>query len=291
MSHTPTATVITAAPVTSGDPRVYTDPFPGAAGSDLVKEDCWKCGGDGMYHAPSGFVIQNPYGPRGDAIKGCLACRGRGHRYVKVSSIRARVRRDVKATLQRDADAAAHAAAAAQAAAAHFAAAWDEAHAEQDHRAALNNTPAGAPGQKLAGLTGTVEVATDIEVAGFRGYGTDHKRLIVVKLPNGQVLKTFGTGATLYAASRGDHVTISGTVKELSDYRGQLQTVLTRTKLRIEDTAPAFDIAAGDHIETGGDWYPVLRVDDDEVLITVTAGERSWTSRIRRDAITAHRPA
>ena len=44
-------------------------------------------------------------------------------------------------------------------------------------------------------------------------------------------------------------------------YRGQLQTVLTRTKLRIEDTAPAFDIAAGDHIETGGDWYPVLRVD------------------------------
>ena len=220
MSHTPTATVITAAPVTSGDPRVYTDPFPGAAGSDLVKEDCWKCGGDGMYHAPSGFVIQNPYGPRGDAIKGCFACRGRGHRYVKVSSIRARVRRDVKATLQCDADAAAHAAAAAQAAAAHFAAAWDEAHAEQDHRAALNNTPAGAPGQKLAGLTGTVEVATDIEVAGFRGYGTDHKRLIVVKLPNGQVLKTFGTGATLYAASRGDHVTISGTVKELSDYRG-----------------------------------------------------------------------
>lgn len=291
MSHTTTATVITAAPVTSGDPRIYTDPFPGAAGSDLVKEDCCKCGGDGIYHAPSGFVIQNPYGPRGDAIKGCFACRGRGHRYVKVSSVRARVRRDVKATLQRGANAAAHAAAAAQAAADDFAAAWDEAHAEQDRRAALNNTPAGEPGQKLTGLTGTVEVATDIEVAGFRGYGTDHKRLIVVKLPNGQVLKTFGTGATLYAASRGDHVTISGTVKELSDYRGQLQTVLTRTKLRIEATAPAFDIAAGDHIETGGDWYPVLRVGDDDVHITVTAGERSWTSRIRRDAITAHRPA
>lgn len=186
MSDTPTATVITAPPVTSGDPRVYTDPFPGAAGSDLVKEDCWKCGGDGMYHAPSGFVIQNPYGPRGHAIKGCFACRGRGHRYVKVSSVRARVRRDVKAALQRDADAAAHAAAAAQAAADDFAAAWDEAHAEQDRRAALNNTPAGAPGQKLTGLTGTVEVATDIEVAGFRGYGTDHKRLIVVKLPNGR---------------------------------------------------------------------------------------------------------
>jgi hypothetical protein len=37
MSDTATATVITAAPVTSGDPRVYTDPYPGAKGSDLVK--------------------------------------------------------------------------------------------------------------------------------------------------------------------------------------------------------------------------------------------------------------
>lgn len=291
MSDTATATAITAAPIVSGDPRVYTDPYPGARGADLVKVDCWKCDGDGMYHAPSGFVIQNPYGPRGDAIKGCFACLGRGHRWVKVSSVRARIRRDVKAALQRDADADTHAAAAAKYAAEEFAAHWEEAHAEQARRAALNNTPAGEPGQKLTGLTGTVTVATNVEVAGFRGYGTDVKRLIVVTLDSGQVIKAFGTGSTLFAANRGDRVTVSGTVKDLDSYRGQLQTVLTRTTLRVEATAPTFDVAVGDQIETGGDWYPVLRVNGDDVHIHVTLGERSWTSRIRRDAITAHRPA
>ncbi len=291
MSNTATETAITAAPATSGNPRVYTDPHPGAKGTDLVKEDCWKCGGDGMYHAPSGFVIQNPYGPRGDAIKGCFACRGVGHRWVKVSSVRARIRRDVKATLQHDADADAHAAAAAQRAAEDFAADWEEAHAEQARRAALNKTPAGEPGQKLTELTGTVAVASNIEVTGFRGYGTDIKRLIVVTLDSGQAIKAFGTGATLFAANRGDRVTVSGTVKELDTYRGQLQTVLTRTKLRVQAAAPTFDINTGDQIETGGDWYPVLRVNGDDVHIHVTLGERSWTSRIRRDSITAHRPA
>ncbi|WP_006243941.1 hypothetical protein [Mycolicibacterium tusciae] len=291
MTDTAAATVITAAPVVSGDPRVYTDPYPGAKGTDLVKEDCWKCGGDGMYHAPSGFVIQNPYGPRGDAIKGCFACRGVGHRWVKVSSVRARIRRGVTATLQRDADADVHAAAAAARAAEDFAADWEEAHAEHARRAALNNTPAGDPGQKLAELTGTVVVAANIEVTGFRGHGTDIKRLIVVTLDSGQAIKAFGTGSTLFAVNRGDRVTVSGTVKELDTYRGQLQTVLTRTKLRVEAAAPTFDINSGDQIETGGDWYPVLRVNGDDVHIHVTLGERSWTSRIRRDAITAHRPA
>jgi hypothetical protein len=290
MSDTATAMVINAAPATSGDPRVYTNPYPGAKGSDLVKEVCGKCGGDGLYHAPSGFVIQNPYGHRGDTIKGCFDCWGVGHRFVKVSSVRARIRRDVKAALQRDADATAHAAAAEQRTAEEFAAAWDEAHTEQARRAALNNTPAGEPGDKLTGLVGTVEVATSIEVAGFRGYGTDSKRLVVVKLDNGQVLKTFGTGATLYDARRGDRVTISGTVKDLDDYRGQTQTVLTRTKLRVDVAAPTFDINVGDLIETGGDWYPVLGVDVD-VHVRVTLGGRSWTSRIRRDKITGHRPA
>ena len=40
----------------------------------------------------------DPYGRRGDTIKGCFDCLGVGHRFVKVSSVRARIRRDVKAT-------------------------------------------------------------------------------------------------------------------------------------------------------------------------------------------------
>lgn len=289
MSDTASATVIEAAPVIGSDPRVYTDPYPQAKGGDLVKELCGKCGGDGMYHAPSGFVIQNPYGRRGDAIKGCFDCRGLGHRFVKVSSVRARARRAASAVRQRDVEAADRAAAAARRAAAEFSAAWDDAHTEQARRAGLNNTPAGEPGQRLTDLCGTVEVATSIEVAGFRGYGTEIKRLVVIKLASGQVLKTFGTGDSLYAVQRGDRVTISGTVKGLDDYRGQTQTVLTRARLHAAAAAHVV-ITAGDLIETGGDWYPVLSVDDG-VHVRVTLGERSWTSRIPRDTITGHRPS
>jgi hypothetical protein len=244
-----------------------------------------------MYHAPSGYVIQNPYGPRGEAIKGCFDCRGRGHRYVKVASARARARRSAMATLTRESEAAAHAAAAAQRAADEFADAWDQACAEQARRAALNNSPAGEVGQKLTGLNGTVEVATNFHVTGFRGYGTESKRLVVIKLDNGQVLKTFGTGRTLFAAARGDRVTVAGTVTGFDEHHGQVQTVLTRARLRLDTPAAAeLDIAVGDLVETGENWYPVLRVDAD-VQVAVTVGERSWTSRTRRDQITAHRLA
>ena len=50
------------------------------------------------------------------------------------------------------------------------------------------------------------------------------------------------------------------------------------------------NITAGDLIETGGDWYPVIKVDDD-VHVRVTLDEHSWTSRIPRDTITGHRPS
>lgn len=233
-----TMSVITTAPVSSGDPRVYTDPYPTAIGTDVVREECWKCGGDGLFHAPSGWKIKNPRGA--GAIKGCFACMGVGYRLVKVSAIRARVRRQVKAALRHDAEQATYAANAARYAAEEYAAAWDEAHAEQARRDALNNTPAGAVGDKLRGLTGRVEVALSFEVAGFRGYGTDYKRLVVIKLPTGQVLKTTGTGSSLFGVDRGDHVTIvSATVSGTGDYKGQLQTVLTRAKLRVDVPAGA----------------------------------------------------
>ncbi|MEN4446622.1 MAG: hypothetical protein EKK51_30520 [Mycolicibacterium sp.] len=233
--------VITAVPISSDDPRVYTDPYPTAIGSDVVREDCWKCGGDGLFHGVSGWKIKNPRGA--GAIKGCFACMGAGYRLVKVSTVRARVRRNVKATLRHDQEVANHAANAARYAAEEYAAAWDEAHAEQACRDALNNTPAGAVGDKLRDLTGRVEVAISFEVDGFRGYGTDYKRLVVLKLPTGQVLKTTGTGSSLFGVDRGDQVTIvSATVSGTGDYKGQLQTVLTRAKLRVD--VPAH--AAGD---------------------------------------------
>jgi len=230
--------VITAAPISSGDPRVYTDPYPTAIGTDVVREECWKCGGDGLFHGVSGWKIKNPRGA--GAIKGCFACMGVGYRLVKVSTIRARVRRNVKATLRHDAEQATHAANAARYAAEEYAAAWDEAHAEQARRDALNNTPAGNVGDKLSHVSGRVDVAASYETTGFRGYGTDYKRLVVITLPTGQVLKTSGTGSSLFDVSRGDLVTVvSATVSGTEDYKGQLQTVLTRAKLRVDTPATA----------------------------------------------------
>ena len=97
----PAVTVIDTPPILSGDPRVYTDPYPDSKGADLVREDCWKCGGDGRFHGKSGWEIKNPRGA--GTFKGCFACMGVGYRLLKVSSIRARVRRDVKAILRHDA--------------------------------------------------------------------------------------------------------------------------------------------------------------------------------------------
>ncbi|MFV8227496.1 hypothetical protein [Mycolicibacterium fortuitum] len=237
-----TVTVIEAPAVSSGDSRVYTDPYPDAKGTDLVKEACWKCAGDGLFHAPSGWKIKNPYGP--GAIKGCFACLGIGYRLVKVASVRARIRRHVDAAVRHDAERAEYAAATAQRATEEFAAAWDAAHAEQARRAALNNTPAGTQGDTLHNLTGTVAVAKSFETTGFRGYGITVKRIVVIKLDNGQVLKTFGTGSTLFTVTRGDRVTVtSATVADTDTYDGQLQTILTRTKLRVDVPAGAGDTA------------------------------------------------
>lgn len=281
--------IITAAPVHGDDPRVYTDtdPYPGARGTDRVKQECGKCGGDGMYHAPSGLVIQNPYG-RG-TIKGCFDCMGLGYRIVKVSSIRARIRRAAAAVRQRDTAADAYAARAAQRAAEELSAAWDEAHVEQERRAALNNTPAGQPGERIRNLAGTVEVSMTIEGVGFRGYGTVFKRLVVVKLDSGQVVKTFGTADALFETRRGDRVTITGaTVKDLDVYQAQVQTVVSRAVIRVD--APVLrsaDVNPGDTVETGGSWYPVIDVD--ERGVTVALDETARTSVLRYHDITGHR--
>jgi len=282
--------VITAEAVRSSDPCVYVDPYPGAHGGDLIKEPCGKCGGDGMFHAPSGWFIQNPYGKRGEAIKGCFDCRGVGHRIIKVSSVRARVRRHVKAAIQGKAEAAEYAARADERAAEEFAQAWDEAHAEQQRRAALNNEPVGEIGERIKELAGVVEVAITKEVPGYR-YGTDIKRLVVIKLNTGQVVKTFGSARNLFEVQRGDQVTITGaTIKEIEPYQGQVQTVVTRLAMRVDDaTLRPDDIAEGDEIESEGSWYPVLRADRQGVTVRVELGERQWNSTIRYHNISGHR--
>lgn len=71
----------------------YRDPHPDKKGTDLVRETCMKCGGTGVYVGHSSITWK-----RGDAGEApwCFDCNGVGYHDVRVSSIRARVRREVK---------------------------------------------------------------------------------------------------------------------------------------------------------------------------------------------------
>lgn len=216
------------APVRSDDPTVYVDPFPTLKGADRVWEHCGSCR-DGVYTGPSRVHWDNG---RGDTTW-CFYCHGAGGRYVLVSSKRASARKYAKneavrqqQRLEWEAGAPARAAEEARVEAAKVA-------AEEARRAALVTGFAGQVGDRLKGLEATVDVAMTFPVPSFTGYGADvMKALVVLTLVDtGQVLKTTGTGNTLYGLKRGDKVKVTGTVKDHSNYQGQDQTVLTRAKL------------------------------------------------------------
>lgn len=80
----------------------YTDPHPGLKGTDTVFEPCGRCAGDGLYHGPTNAAWENGSGK--GALPYCFWCNGAGQRAIKVSSVRARARREAKAA----ADHAAH---------------------------------------------------------------------------------------------------------------------------------------------------------------------------------------
>lgn len=69
----------------------YVDPYPGRKGSERITENCGSCGGDGIYHAPSGLTFYTA--TVGAVHKGCFACHGTGKTSRLVSSARATVRR------------------------------------------------------------------------------------------------------------------------------------------------------------------------------------------------------
>lgn len=88
-------------------------------------------------------------------------------------------------------------------------------------------------GAKVA-VSGAVAVAVTVETM----YGAS--RLVVVEGTGeheGVTVKMFGTGATLWEASRGDQVTVTGAVKDFEEYEGVPQTVLTRAKVTVEQAA------------------------------------------------------
>ena len=211
-------------------PLEYADPHPGMKGSERVWEECGWCT-NGVYTGPG-----NVHWKIGKVdTTWCFQCGGNGGRYVLVSSVRARVRRLSKEAQRWVAEQADRERIIAETKAREWVEAWDAAHAEQERRAALVTGFVGDEGDKVKNLPGTVTVSTRFETASFNGYGTDYKAFVVVTLDDGKVVKTSGTGATLYRTERGQRVTVSGTVKGHDSYQGQDQTTLTRAKIDILD--------------------------------------------------------
>lgn len=82
---------------TAENPKVedfYVDPFPGRKGSERIVDACGKCGGDGIYHAPSGLTFYTA--TVGSVNKGCFGCMGTGKVSYLVSSARGAARREAK---------------------------------------------------------------------------------------------------------------------------------------------------------------------------------------------------
>lgn len=208
----------------------YVDPHPDKRGTDKVAVECGMCD-NGVYTGRSGYK----WTVRGKGeTTWCFHCGGSNRRYRSVSALRreakvAAVWREHGDTIRAE-NAAKQAEAWAAQAAKEFAEHWDEAHAEQARRAALVTGFVAEVGEKVDAI-GTVDVATSFEVPSYRGFGSDWKAMVVVTLADGRVVKTSGTGRSLFNVERGDRVRIRGTVKAHGNYRGQDQTVLTRAKV------------------------------------------------------------
>lgn len=86
----------------------------------------------------------------------------------------------------------------------------------------------GAAGDKIT-FAGTFDHSTCFDIKSFRGYGTETMFIHTFKDDNGNAI-IWKTGRGLNFAE-GDHIEVTGTVKEHSEYDGVRQTVLTRCKV------------------------------------------------------------
>lgn len=94
----------------------------------------------------------------------------------------------------------------------------------------LNNTSdyIGTVGEKIT-VKATCDHKAWYEVSAFRGYGTTTMYAHSFKDADGNILvwKTSKSGDWI----KGDHVQVTGTIKDHSEYKGVKQTVLTRCKV------------------------------------------------------------
>lgn len=209
-------------PQTSDDPAVYVDPYPGMKGSDSIRVECGECSGSGVYAPPTSYFGSNPHQPE-QTIPYHFKCDGLGYKNILVSSARSTARDRVKRHLQHQADIE-------DMKAKNEARRVEEERKEAKRRAAMVQGFVGEKGDKVGGLDGTI--VADRTYESTYGYHKTLRRFLSIKLSDGRVVTTSGSGRTLFGPKRGEKVTImSGTVGDHSKYMGQDQTALQRVKL------------------------------------------------------------
>lgn len=203
---------------------VYVDPFPGRKGDEVLKETCGKCGGNKVI-GYGNVTLQ--VGKVSGRV--CFQCMGKGYTTRLVSSARSTARRQVQAENERRATAVDFAADYDNQVARDLEDAHTEALAEEARRNALVQGFVGQVGERLRNLKATVQVNAKIEVSDFYTGRPFYKNLLILEVEDGRVLKAV---VSFSGAERGQEVTVSGTVKAHTNYKGQDQTVLSRVTIK-----------------------------------------------------------
>jgi hypothetical protein len=219
----------------------YEDPYPDKGARDRIhrRDDCGRCGGSGIYRWHTYY---------GEASGGCFGCWGTGkiERSSAVSTLRKHAKQEALWAEYGDELRAYHdeqgeIARAAQRAA-EFAEHWDEAHAEQDRRAALVQGFLGEIGEKVANIPVTIRFAKYNEGA----WNRSATMFIIAETDSGQIIKISGSSQSLFGLERGQEtVILSAKVKDHGEYQGQQQTILFHVKIDDFDKRAARCMAYG----------------------------------------------
>lgn len=185
---------------TTTEYRTYTDPCPGKKGTDRIEEDCYRCGGSGEW--TYGMVTNVLHYTGRVTGRFCFECSGRGKVSVKVSSVRARARREVKAHNANIDQAIAWEAERVEREAAELAECIEEAYAEHARREARVDVPEG-----IEDVVGKI-----ISIKGVDGYYGGMSLKMLVEDDRG--FRVYGTFPTAFYsdkqdANKGDRVSFN----------------------------------------------------------------------------------
>jgi hypothetical protein len=187
-------------------------------GTDLYRAECHKCGGNGLYYAPTSITDSSgrPF---------CLRCMGTGvlGKALSYSNTLKRSHRLQQASAKREALREVEREARFQQYQAELAL-REASEAERMRTASVWSHLVAEQGYKVT-FTGTVVLTKSVET--MYGYSV---LVIIEDAVAHRSVKAFTTAQWVYDVAVGDEVTVTGTVKSFEEYESKKNTMLTRVK-------------------------------------------------------------